>query len=164
MVVPALAADPDADWQRLSLLDKAQRVQVHFWNGQVRLGTIVKVEADGLTFSEGPAATLVKREDIQKITRKSRGKGALLGAAVGFGIGAPIGAAAINAADRKPTPGDRGVGAVIGGAWFGGIGAGIGAAAAAQQTIYKADPSKRPPKVNPAPGASKPSRPKPVAA
>jgi hypothetical protein len=108
-VVPAIGADPDvdADWRQLENLHKAQKVQVHFWNGKVRLGTIVRVEADALTISEGASATAVKRADIKRITRKSRRKGALLGAAVGAGIGAPLGAAAVNLADRKPTSRDR---------------------------------------------------------
>jgi hypothetical protein len=151
----AFGANPDADWHRLSLLDRSQIIQVHVWNGRVRVGTIVEVDADGLTFSEGPAASLVKREDIKAITRKSRGKGALLGALVGFGIGAPVGGVAVNIADRKPTSGDHLTGGALLGGFLGAIGAGIGAAVGAQRTIYKADPVKRPPKVSPASPAVK---------
>jgi hypothetical protein len=84
----------------------------------------------------------ISKSLVQNVSLKekgSRGKGALLGAAVGFGIGAPIGAV-IKIADRNPTAGDRMAGvALVGGIWAA-IGALIGRAAGGTRmtTVYQA--------------------------
>ena len=106
--LPALAADPVADWKRLGTIDPGQRVYVRFWSGQVRMGTIQKVEGESLMFIEGSGATPVKREDIADIRVKSRARGAMWGALVGAGIGAPIGVAAAGGNHGQESPQRRG--------------------------------------------------------
>lgn len=144
LAIPGLAADAAAgDWDRVGQIPKTQKVKIHLRSGAVLDGVIQEVAPDGLTFIQNAQVTQLKRADIASVTKKSRAKGALLGAAVGFGIGAPIGSA-VKIVDRTPTSGDRAAGVALVGGLFGVIGAGIGAGAGAQVTIYQAERPKKP--------------------
>jgi hypothetical protein len=141
---PGLAADAAAgDWDRVGQIPKTQKVQVHLKNGAILDGLIQEAGPDGLTFIQDTQVTQLKRADIVSVTRKSRAKGALLGAAILGGIGAAIGSNA-QIADRKLTSGDRAAGAALIGGLFGGIGAAIGAGAGWERPIYKAGPIAKP--------------------
>ena len=135
-VVPAFAADPAADWLRMGRIDPGRKVQVRFHSGQVRVGTIQKVDADALTFIEGSGATLVKREDVREIRTRSRALGALWGAGIAAGIAAPIGGLAGSTIGEGR---QAAAGAAVG---WGGVGALIGVAVGKEHTIYKAGARK----------------------
>ena len=138
LVLPLLAADPAADWLRLGRLSPAKKVEIRFRNGQIRIGTVQKVDADSLTFVEGRGATPVKREEVWMVRTRSRLRGALWGTAIGFGTGAVVGAAVSHVIAGRPTASDyaQGIGGV--GGTLGGIGAVIGTAVGKEHTLYRA--------------------------
>jgi len=144
LAFPAVAADADSGWQRLALLDKAQRVNLYFWNGQARSGTILHLDSDGLTLVTGKGATPLKKEDIAKVVKVSRPQGAKWGSLVGFGIGVPLGVSYTKELVHHPKSSDYGAGIAFVGALWAGIGAGIGAAVGKESAIYRADAAKRP--------------------
>jgi hypothetical protein len=76
---------------------------------------------------------------VERVTRKSRARGALWGFIVGFGIAAPVGAyAGPYLADwGNPSATVRLRHAAGWGLFFGGAGAGIGALTGVQRTIYR---------------------------
>jgi len=141
---PGLAADAAAgNWDRVGQIPKTQKVNIYLQSGDVLEGVIQDVGPDGLTFIQKTQVTQLKREDIRRVTKKSRAKGALIGAAVGFGIGAPIGSQA-QIADRTLTSGDRVAGVALVGGFFGAIGAAIGAGTGWEQSLYKTGPAVKP--------------------
>jgi hypothetical protein len=79
-------------------------------------------------------------QNVSLMEKCNRRKSALLGAAVGFGIGALIGANIKIADTNHPTAGDRMAGAVVVGGIWAGIGALIGRAAGGTKItpVYKA--------------------------
>jgi hypothetical protein len=144
LALPGLAADAAAgNWDRVGQIPKTQKVKIYLQSGDVLEGVIQDVGPDGLTFIQKTQVTQLKREDISRVTKKSRAKGALIGAAILGGIGAAIGTKA-QIADRKPTAGDRAAGVVLVGGLFGAIGAAIGAGAGWEQPLYKAGPAVKP--------------------
>jgi hypothetical protein len=141
---PGLAADGAAasNWDRVGQIPKTQKVMIHLRSGDVLDGLIQEVGPGGLTLVKKTQVTQLKREDIASVTKKSRAKGALLGAAILGGIGAAVGTR-VQAADRTPTAGDRGAGSAMMGGLLGVIGAGIGAGVGWEQPIYKAGPAAK---------------------
>jgi hypothetical protein len=124
-----------------SVVAVGQKVTIRTSSGEPVRGRVTKVTKAGILIDAGKKqGTLqVSSSDIVKIGRPSRGKGALIGALVGFGIGFPWGCAiAGDVVDQNnPSIGSRmGVGTIMGG-FIGGIGAGIGVGVAPDKTVYR---------------------------
>lgn len=146
-VLPGLASAQPA-WQRLQDLRPGQAVTVYLRDGKVLKGKLHSVGAGGLSLLErGPRAAEVAREDVARVAKKSRLRGAMWGGIICFGIAAPVGAyAGPYIADwGNPHIGTRLRWAAGFGAFFGGIGAGIGALVGDETTVYKAGSSRRRP-------------------
>jgi len=133
-------------WDRLSEVPKTQEVKVHLRSGKVLNGTIQETTPDGLTFVEGQNVIRVDRDEIAKITAKSRAKGALIGGLAGFGVGGGICAVAAGAMLDKnnPTARDRLGGLLLCGSLVGGITGGIGLAVGSAKTLYAAERNASP--------------------
>lgn len=138
LAIPAPAADGPSRWDRVSKIPKTQKVKVHLRNGTVLKGAIQEATPGGLAFVEGQNVVHVDRDDIARITTKSRARGALIGGIAGFAVAGSIGAARAGYIVDKNNPNakDRlGVLAMFGG-FFGGIAAAIGLAAGSERTLY----------------------------
>jgi len=136
VAVAAFAQSPDPAWQRVAGLPAGAALRVHLRNHDVISGRLVRTTPDGLELAPRPIA----RTEIEKVSRRSRLRGALIGFAVTFAISAPIGAyAGPYLADwGNPSAGVRLRHGLGFGVFFGGIGAGIGALAGAHRTVYRA--------------------------
>ncbi len=142
LAAPAFAAEPATDkaWDRLSQIPKTQKVKVRLQDGKALTGFIQEVASDGLTFIQKKQLTMIRRENIAEVAKKSRLSGMMWGAIVGAGLGAGIGAAAASHIVDKnhPSAADRSEAALAVGVVIGGIGAGIGAATGMERTLYRA--------------------------
>jgi hypothetical protein len=139
-LLPSMASAQPA-WERVQELRPNQSVAVHLRDGKVLKGKLQSAGVNGLNLLwSGQKAVQVGREDIVRVTKKSRAKGALWGGIFGFGIAAPIGAfAGPYLADwGNPSVGVRLRHAAGWGVFFGGAGAGIGALTGAETTVYRA--------------------------
>ena len=139
-LLPSLAS-AQAAWERVQQLRPNQGVTVHLRNGEVLKGKIQSAGADGLTLlAKRGSAVQTGIEDVTRVTRKSRARGAMWGAIIGFGIGFPIGYFA------GPYITDYGYPSVSvrlrhggqAGLSFGCIGAGVAALTGMEVTVYRA--------------------------
>ena len=137
----AVAALPAEPWERVQSLAPNQAVKIYLRNGSIVNGRLQSAGAGGLTALDRDGRQMeFARDDIARISRKSRARGALWGVIIGFGVGAPVGAyAGPYLADwGNPSAGVRLRHAAGWGMFTGGIGAGIGALAGMETTVYKA--------------------------
>lgn len=133
----AMAQSGSAQWP----LDSGSRVRIQssIFSGKTQQGTVVSTRADTLNFRPrfSPVSSAVGLRDIASIdvlqgTHSHKGKGALLGFALGAGI-----AAAIESATWKPTSGfdfGRGGDAALVALPGGLVGAVVGMLVGAQKT------------------------------
>lgn len=130
----------DQGWGRLGKLRPNDKVRIYLRRGELLKGTVQTWTAQDLAvqFSGGGMRTISKN-DVARVTKKSRAKGALWGGVVTLGIAAPIGAfAGPYLADwGNPSATVRLRHAAGWGLFFGGIGAGIGALVGAETTLYR---------------------------
>lgn len=131
-------------WERVQRLGPNQTVTVHLRNGEVLKGKLGSASAEGLSLL-GKRGKMVQagREEIARVTKKSRGRGAMWGGIIGFGLAAPVGAyAGPYIADwGNPSAGVRLRHAAGWGLFFGGVGAGIGVLTGTETTVYRATAS-----------------------
>jgi small nuclear ribonucleoprotein (snRNP)-like protein len=112
--------------------DKAQVgqvVQVSTRSGQVLTGTLR--QADERFISLDKDAVQIGRTEIRRVTWRSRGRGALIGLAIGVG-----GAAILVGLDSGPGGEASAQEAAEWGSFFGLIGAAVGGAIGKERTIY----------------------------
>ena len=131
-----------ASWANLSVLQAGQKIQVSDMNSQKRSGTFVNVSETAITLQATAGEQTVQRQDVRSVKlmeNKHRMRNTLLGAAVGGGAGAGIGAASFHPCSSQSfciDPDGRairtGVGAVIGVAG----GAVVGALLPSHSMIY----------------------------
>lgn len=136
MTVTGSAADP---WSQLGSLSQDARIAVETQAGEHVTGFAVRLEPDRLVLRRTAGDDRsVDRASVKRVTRKSRGRGALIGLIVGFGGGFAMGAAAGPYIADFGNPGAaRRVKYGLGwGAFTGGIGAGAGALIGSKKTIY----------------------------
>ena len=128
-------------WDALKRIEQGQTITVRSVDGAVTRGRLETASDVSLTLrTKANRELILPRGSIDRVTKKSRLKGALWGGVVCFGISAPIGAwAGPYLADwGNPSGSTRFRHAMGFGAFFGGIGAGIGALTGMQSTIYEA--------------------------
>lgn len=133
-------APQEDTWGLLERLRAQDKVKIYLRQGEILKGTVQRWTTDSLAV-QGPGGSMrtISRDSVTRVTRKSRGKGALLGLAVGFGIAAPVGAfAGPYLADwGNPSATVRLRHAAAWGLFFGGVGAGVGALVGAETTLFK---------------------------
>lgn len=127
----------DAEWSTLKTQTPIKGVRVHLRTGETLKGTLDGVEDDSVLLRMGGSAVRqVSRNDILRVTKKSRSTGALWG----IGIGAAVGVIG-GVAQGETTVGDyyftRGENTAISAAVFGGIGAAVGALVGRHSTVYR---------------------------
>ncbi|MGB6384926.1 MAG: hypothetical protein WBD25_06950 [Terriglobales bacterium] len=114
-----------ASWANLSALQAGQKIQVSDMNSQKHSGTFVNVSETVITLQATAGEQTVQRQDVRSVKlmeNKHRMRNTLLGAAVGGGAGAGIGAASFHPCSPSQSfcidPDGRairaGIGAVIG--------------------------------------------------
>jgi hypothetical protein len=133
----------EADWGRLGGLGAGNKVKLYLQNGVVLKGTVRDWEPEGISLLTGENKVVAFRaEEVARVTKKSRARGALWGAIVGFGIAAPVGAyvGPYTTDWSNPPAGTRLRHAVGWGAFFSGVGAGIGLLTGVETTIYRMQP------------------------
>lgn len=123
------AAGRNDDWASVMSLSPGEKLIVDLKDGRTVRGKLTKVSGDGLTLSDRRRAAEVSRESVLRVylvTRGTRGRAALIGAAVGAGAGAAWGARYASEA-LDPTAGNRGR-AILGTSLrFAGVLGGVGA-------------------------------------
>jgi hypothetical protein len=137
---PSLAS-AQAGWERVQQLHPNQIVTLHLRNGEVLKGKMQSAAANSLSVvAKGQKPIQAGKEDIERVTRKSRLRGAMWGGIIGFAIGAPIGAfAGPYLADwGNPSASVRLRHGAGWGLFFGGIGAGVAALTGMETTVYRA--------------------------
>jgi hypothetical protein len=158
LIVPCLLAAAtldvcaqSADWQSLRELQPNQRITIRTVDGKSIDGLFRSWSLTAIEILDKETVRTLRLADTDRVIAKRKGsrwKSALIGAAVGFGLAFPIGAAKAGyfADQNNPSLGTR---AGIGGG-FGLIGGGIGAAIGAlgggtkHTTIYRAAERQKP--------------------
>jgi hypothetical protein len=141
-----MAPSYPSDWACVQQIPANQKIKVHLQNGKALKGTFLETESEMLALLvSGKEKRKVGKQEIHWIGTKSRAKGVMWGAILGFGIGAGIGAGA-GCPDCTPTAGDRMASAVGFGGLAGAIGAGIGAATGVERKICEFPAQKNQPR------------------
>ncbi|MGH9865029.1 MAG: hypothetical protein ACRD4H_06410 [Candidatus Acidiferrales bacterium] len=138
-----------SSWSNLSTLRAGQKIEVVETNLKKDTGTFAAVSDDGIRLNESTGEQTIPRASVMRVTlrqNKHRLRNTLIGAAVGTGAGAAIGAATY----RAPNPcqpgvfclnlGSRGEQAAIGAVLGLAGGAAVGAVLPSHPTIYRASP------------------------
>jgi hypothetical protein len=110
-------------WEHVSRIPANSKITVHLLDGTTTKGKFVQADADSLTLlTKGNTQSKLRRDEIQRIRRKSAATGALIGTAVGVAGGAGVGAAARGGdMSRAATAGIGSVLFGLGGALVGGV-------------------------------------------
>jgi small nuclear ribonucleoprotein (snRNP)-like protein len=111
-----------------------QIVELTTRGGQSLKGTLREANQYYVHLDETKSAVRISRDEIERITWRSRGLGALIGLAIGAGGGATFGAYSNRMADAGGT---RGEAAGTGVGLFGPLGAAAGGIIGAERTLYK---------------------------
>ncbi len=129
--------DPSSAWTRVEQLHPGLKVKLRLVNGETVKGKIVEVNSDGIALRlKGEQVFKAAKEQVRAVRKRSRLIGLTLGALIGAGGGATVGAVGPKEGDERRAP------YVIGGALMGaGIGAGIGGAIGKEITIYEYSPA-----------------------
>lgn len=136
----AAACCAHADWNQLQRITSGTGVTVQLRGGELLKGRLQSVTTESLRLVTRDGKPLDASKDaIARVTRKSRSKGALWGAIIGFGCAVPFGAYAgpYFADYGNPSSGVRLRHAGGWGMFGAGIGAGIGALTGMSTTIYR---------------------------
>jgi hypothetical protein len=138
--LPAAAADSQGQWEKVQRLKSSQKVKVYLRDGKVLKGRFDRAADESLHLLEGGKSVNLAKQDVTRVTKKSRGRGALWGGLISFGIAAPVGAyAGPYITDfGNPSAGTRFRHAMGWGMFIGGAGAGIGALVGMETTVYRA--------------------------
>jgi hypothetical protein len=92
-----------ASWENLNTLQAGEKIQVVEINSKKVSGTFVNVSDAAISLQEKASQEMVQRQDVRSVKLRKhqhRLRNTLLGAAIGFGAGAGIGAATYH----KPQP------------------------------------------------------------
>ena len=137
LTMSVAAAQPS--WERVAQLTPGQNIKVYLVDGTAYKGRLEAAGPERLKLRVESRIVETGRADVARVTRKSRGKGAMWGGLVTFSLGAPIGAyAGPYLADRGNPSGSVRLRHAAGwGLFFGGIGAGIGALTGMETTVYR---------------------------
>jgi PEGA domain-containing protein len=140
-VVGVIAAFPHAaagkdkrSWENLKSLAPGQAIEVEGMDSKTLRGTFLALSDESLTLRVGTAETTVGRGYIWQLvdrTHSRRGHQAAIGALIGGGIGAFLGA--LTAMTEEGTAGAGALEATI----FTGLGAGLGSLSHGYPTLYK---------------------------
>ncbi len=124
-------------WEALNSLHAGQRVEVIETSLKEHQGTFVSVSDEAIQLREGSTDEPIKKENVMRVTALDKGhhgRNALIFGALGFGIGAGIGAAAGSGKEFGVVLVPFGAGIGLAG------GAIVGAALPSHDTIYRAKP------------------------
>ena len=132
----AVAAGPEAAWDRVAALPPGTRVEVIHGSLKRLQGQVVRSSPADITVQGSANPETVAKADVVRVStmEKSRRKRALLGLAIGAAAGAAVFVASANAGDVDIR---RDLIAGAGGAAGGGVGALVGAATGGPKTIYR---------------------------
>lgn len=119
----AQSTSVQSDWQAVSSRSVGEMLVVKLKGGSVAKGRVQNVSPNSINLQRGSRSVELMRDEIASVSvlgqKKSAAKATLLGALIGGGAGAGIGAAAIGNGDNKCclTSGQtRALGAAFGGA------------------------------------------------
>jgi hypothetical protein len=97
------AQKDDWEWGCVQQIPAHRKITVHLRSGDVLKGIFVETSSGELMVIGSDNQTRnVSRHEIQRIGTNSRAKGAMWGALIGFGIGAPMGARIARTATHQP--------------------------------------------------------------
>lgn len=123
-------------WTNLSALQAGQKIQIIDLSSKKHSGTFVSVSDTAISYQEAGSAQTIAKQDVRSVRlakNKHRLRNTFIGAAVGGGAGAGIGAAAW---ENHGFFGSKGVGAGVGAVIGLAGGAIVGALLPSHQTIY----------------------------
>ena len=128
-----------ASWENLNTLQPGEKIQVLEMNATKVSGTFVNVSEATISLQEKARQEMVQKQDVRSVkltTHQHRLRNTLLGAAIGFGAGAGIGAATYHEPQGLSLD-TRGLHASVG-ALFGLVGGTVvGAVWPSHTTIYR---------------------------
>jgi uncharacterized protein YcfJ len=132
------SADPDS-WDAVTRIPAGASVEVIHSGLERTEGSFANATGEAIVVSSASGAVRIARGDVRRVSVRgaSRKKRALLGAAIGAGLGAAAFAIGAHSGDidiRRDLV--TGAGAVAGG----GIGAALGAATGGLKTVYRSQP------------------------
>ncbi len=124
----------DSRWDRVKRIAQRQKIAVQLQNGTKINGRFVEADDSRITLSAaGGKNETIAKEEVRRISRKARGRGALIGLGIGAGTGIAVGASKNITSEAGIS---RGASATIGGMMFGFFGTIIGAVIGVPQTLY----------------------------
>ncbi len=118
LAIPALAQRDN--WDNLDKLKAGNKIKVMQTNLKVVEGKFVRVSDENLTLRIDQQEVVIPRDQVYRVTHTSRGRNALIGLAVGGGLGAAMAGCCVEregnyqAAMAGALAGDAAVGAAIG--------------------------------------------------
>ncbi len=129
--IPAFAQR--AIWGNLGKLKAGDNIRIMLTNLKVTEGKFVRVNDDNLTVKVNKQDVVIPRDQVYRVTHKTRGRNGLIGLAAGAGLGAAMAACCV---EREQNYQAAMAGAVVG---LAGVGAVIGALVPHQATVFQAE-------------------------
>ena len=137
LLAAATLLGAEGSWADVVALRPNEKIQVVKRDKKSLQGEVVRADAEHVTLTVGGQATSVAKADVVRISRSAgRTRNALLGAAIGVGASAVVGAFLQKRLYNEGGNGDQALAASL--AVGGGLGAAIGASQIHFQTIYRA--------------------------
>jgi len=137
LLAAATLLGAEGSWTDVVALRPSTRIQLVKRDKKSIQGELVRADAEQVTLTVGGQATTVAKVDVVRISRSAgRNRNALIGAAIGVGASAFVGAFLQRRLNNETGNGDQALAASL--AVGGGLGAAIGASQVHFQTIYRA--------------------------
>ena len=131
---------PSEGWARVLQIRPGQKIKVEKTDGSTVVGSFSQADSESVTLRAGESrTTVIGRREVERIHRKSRTTGILLGALLGATGGAAVGGVGPKEGDESRAQ-YVGLGAVLGA----GIGTGVGAVLGKDVAIYRRARAEQP--------------------
>jgi hypothetical protein len=121
-------------WERVKHIPAQQKITLHLHDGRQLKGRFVEADTASATLLANGKTVRIGKDEIRRISRRSRGLGALIGMGIGAGGGIAIGANHCLVCDSGASRSGNAAGVGI---LLGGLGAAAGGIIGAGRTIYK---------------------------
>ncbi len=127
----------DRGWKKIYRIPAKQKICVRVQGGKLLKGEFVEANENEIVLLVKSDRVTISRQEIRRVSKKSRGKAALIGLGIGAGIGTPIGASGVLWNNSSNAGMKRSESIAAGTLMFGMAGAVAGGLIGMEKTIYE---------------------------